>query len=267
MSKLNDSTLKILKKYRLDTDMSVFGNENKLYDVVKVMDDMVGNQVSKYVGNTPILDSNSTKEVTCVKLARYSPNVSGIERPRELTINLVMNNEPLSSCPANVLVFDYSSFKLINKYYLGSQTLCVGYASSPTKFLGYIVVNFTNKTVGCYKDISGTQLIDSDTTITNVFITWYFLVFDRSLNISQTGTDYTVSALFGDYTADNSGTKMNVPKSINKIISLPEIISSFEQCYIATYTQDYKGASSNTNLLSKIAVCLYATQQLIITEV
>ena len=32
MSKLNDSTLKILKKYRLDTDMSVFGNENKLYD-------------------------------------------------------------------------------------------------------------------------------------------------------------------------------------------------------------------------------------------
>ena len=30
MSKLNDSTLKILKKYRLDTDMSVFGNENKL---------------------------------------------------------------------------------------------------------------------------------------------------------------------------------------------------------------------------------------------
>lgn len=29
MSKLNDSTLKIFKKYRLDTDMSVFGDENK----------------------------------------------------------------------------------------------------------------------------------------------------------------------------------------------------------------------------------------------
>lgn len=57
MSKLNDSTLKIFKKYRLDTNMSVFGNENKLYDVVKVMDDMVGNQVSKYVSAINVLNS------------------------------------------------------------------------------------------------------------------------------------------------------------------------------------------------------------------
>ena len=61
MSKLNDSTLKILKKYRLDTDMSVFGNENKLYDVVKVMDDMVGNQVSKYATSCYYFDSLSTR--------------------------------------------------------------------------------------------------------------------------------------------------------------------------------------------------------------
>ena len=61
MSKLNDSTLKILKKYRLDTDMSVFGNENKLHDVVKVMDDMVGNQVSKYVAKVSYLSSTQTQ--------------------------------------------------------------------------------------------------------------------------------------------------------------------------------------------------------------
>ena len=60
MSKLNDSTLKILKKYRLDTDMSVFGNENKLYDVVKVMDDMVGNQVGKYVSSVYYMSSTET---------------------------------------------------------------------------------------------------------------------------------------------------------------------------------------------------------------
>lgn len=60
MSKLNDSTLKIFKKYRLDTNMSVFGNENKLYDVVKVMDDMVGNQVSKYAFSGSYYDSLST---------------------------------------------------------------------------------------------------------------------------------------------------------------------------------------------------------------
>ena len=63
MSKLNDSTLKILKKYRLDTDMSVFGNENKLYDVVKVMDDMVGNQVSKYVGDVYCLSSTKNTSI------------------------------------------------------------------------------------------------------------------------------------------------------------------------------------------------------------
>ena len=62
MSKLNDSTLKILKKYRLDTDMSVFGNENKLYDVVKVMDDMVGTQVGSKKTITWFRDSLNTEE-------------------------------------------------------------------------------------------------------------------------------------------------------------------------------------------------------------
>lgn len=38
MSKLNDSTLKILKKYKPDTNMSVFGNENKLNEVINLMD-------------------------------------------------------------------------------------------------------------------------------------------------------------------------------------------------------------------------------------
>ena len=61
MSKLNDSTLKILKKYRLDTDMSVFGNENKLYDVVKVMDDMVGGQVGSKSVITWFYDSLNTE--------------------------------------------------------------------------------------------------------------------------------------------------------------------------------------------------------------
>lgn len=38
MSKLNDSTLKIFKKYKPDTNMSVFGNENKLNEVINLMD-------------------------------------------------------------------------------------------------------------------------------------------------------------------------------------------------------------------------------------
>lgn len=38
MSKLNDSTLKIFKKYKPDANMSVFGNENKLNEVVNIMD-------------------------------------------------------------------------------------------------------------------------------------------------------------------------------------------------------------------------------------
>ena len=71
MSKLNDSTLKILKKYRLDTDMSVFGNENKLYDVVKVMDDMVGGQVGKYIGQLPYWDS--TKPETSKRYYYFLP--------------------------------------------------------------------------------------------------------------------------------------------------------------------------------------------------
>ena len=77
MSKLNDSTLKIFKKYRLDTDMSVFGNENKLYDVVKVMDDMVGNQVSNKAGTALFLNSSGASTVYHVNLnsgvATYTP--------------------------------------------------------------------------------------------------------------------------------------------------------------------------------------------------
>ena len=258
MSKLNDSTLKILKKYRLDTDMSVFGNENKLYDVVKVMDDMVGNQVSKYVGNAYYFDSNTNRNVTMFQL----PN--GISQPKTVPCDFGVDG-----LLSDVIVFDKLSMKMIYKLPKNSQKICVGYANCYTDLIGYIVVDFANKTVGCYKDIYGLQLIDINSTYRYAYITWYGIFSNLPVNYSLYSTSTACSALFGDYSSDHYGSaSISLPKVVNNLIQLPSYISEFENIYINTSTSGYKEGSSNTNFQSKIASeVLYTEQKLVFVEV
>ena len=259
MSKLNDSTLKILKKYRLDTDMSVFGNENKLYDVVKVMDDMVGNQVSKYVGNAYYFDSNTNVNISTFGI----PN--GISQPKTVPCDLGVDG-----LLSDVIVFDKLSMKMIAKYNKNSQKICVGYANCNTDLIGYIVIDFPNKTVGCYKDINGLQLIDVNLTYKNAYITWYGIFSNLPVNYSLNSSPTTCSALFGEYSSDNltGSVTLSLPKIVNNLIQLPSYISEFENIYINTSNYGYKEKSSNTNFQNKIVSdVLYTQQKLIFVEV
>lgn len=103
MSKLNDSTLKILKKYRLDTDMSVFGNENKLYDVVKVMDDMVGNQVSNKAGTALFWDSLVSSSRYHLLLNSNSATYTPYQR----------SNDKFTTTATKQLCFDALTYKYV----------------------------------------------------------------------------------------------------------------------------------------------------------
>ena len=126
MSKLNDSTLKILKKYRLDTDMSVFGNENKLYDVVKVMDDMVGNQVSKYVGNVYYLSSTKNASMDIFKATSSGK-----------TTNVLLNFE-LNQPQAPILFFDPFSLKYEGKVDETSSVMPLAKMYLNNNFVAYL---------------------------------------------------------------------------------------------------------------------------------
>lgn len=141
MSKLNDSTLKILKKYRLDTDMSVFGNENKLYDVVKVMDDMVGGQVSKYKAPVYYASSLKTKKY-------YSHSV------KDSSVFMTTENTTDISSPNILIIADAKSYKVLS-IAEKPNTICIGYLQGTTKILGYVCYDIQNKYFGVYSDISG----------------------------------------------------------------------------------------------------------------
>lgn len=263
MSKLNDSTLKILKKYRLDTDMSVFGNENKLYDVVKVMDDMVGNQVSKYVANIDYRNSTMTENIKEIHLT------NGITQPKTIEFNITLNDSDVNSYPVKALVFDKQTMKLIRSYKENSPVICVGYVSSYREHIGYIVVNFVNKTLGCYKDIHGHELISPNTNIKHIYINWYLIIGNASTGYIDCSNSNTVSALFGDYTSDYLGDTdlFTINKLAKSIITLPEIVGSYDECYISPNTENGVGASSNTSFPYKTLLQLKLTSKLNITEV
>lgn len=209
MSKLNDSTLKILKKYRLDTDMSVFGNENKLYDVVKVMDDMVGNQVSKYVGYCRYADS-----LTQTNDWRYLILKSGS----------AINSITYSSPKPNIMVLlDPLSYKTLYVYRSekGSRAI-IGYIrkGSDDSIYAYIGIDFDESKISLYSDPSLT--IDLTGTIQeNISVYSQPVVIFSDIKCSNT-TIYLQHLL--DISSYSSN--MQYYKITSGIINLPEIVGS-----------------------------------------
>lgn len=149
MSKLNDSTLKILKKYRLDTDMSVFGNENKLYDVVKVMDDMVGNQVGTHIGNAYYADSLTTQSTSYCSF-RIDKQFEYAPKQIEYTENNIANHQ---------FVFDMISYKYLYDNIVGNKILIgrVNKVNSSGAFiltLGYLAYDKSDRMLKIFTDLS-----------------------------------------------------------------------------------------------------------------
>lgn len=206
MSKLNDSTLKILKKYRLDTDMSVFGNENKLYDVVKVMDDMVGNQVSKYVGNVNYL--SSTKNTT---LDVFKATSSG------KTTNVTLSFE-IKQPQSPILFFDPFSLKYEGKVDETTSVMPLAKMYLNKTFVAYLVCEISTKAVYLSRDIYGNNIfkvsVNSGDTI-------YFATFLKFSNktYSNTGSAFQYTSLF-EFTTTNS--YLSLPSETSGIITIPE---------------------------------------------
>lgn len=208
MSKLNDSTLKILKKYRLDTDMSVFGNENKLYDVVKVMDDMVGNQVSKYVGKVGYLSSINNQNATY-----YTATQSGTTKTFNTSINI-------TTPKSLILFFDPFSLKYAGKIDETSSFMPVAKMYVNDNFVAYVVCNISTKDIFLSKNIGGSEPI---TVSINNGDTIHFITFLKLSNNTYScsgGPDYFHS-LF-NFTFQT--TSKLFPQSVSNIISLPEEI-------------------------------------------
>ena len=206
MSKLNDSTLKILKKYRLDTDMSVFGNENKLYDVVKVMDDMVGNQVSKYVGEVYYL--SSTKSSSSVG---YKVTSSGKTTNATLSFEIKQPQSPILffdpfSLKYECKVDETSSFMPLAKMYLNNS------------FVAYVVCEISSNVVYLSKDIYGNNIFKVSV---NAGDTIYFTSFSRFSNTTYSvgGASFAYSLLF-EFTATSSN--LVLPFPAKGIITIPE---------------------------------------------
>lgn len=227
MSKLNDSTLKILKKYRLDTDMSVFGNENKLYDVVKVMDDMVGGQVSDVKANMPYFDSTVTVGISY--WCKIQDSATPVYTPTKSGMTI---NKPVTD-GYHEYVFDGLSLK-----YLGDN------ATSDIMKYGYLLLSDDTKlylgisdVARLYYDVGCTNEIPSDYNLTQsyVFVS-YVIVRNDILNKKSAkpicyGLNYYylfgVSSSDVNITAGPTNKKFYYavsPNQVKSIISSPEII-------------------------------------------
>lgn len=210
MSKLNDSTLKIFKKYRLDTNMSVFGNENKLYDVVKVMDDMVGNQVSKYVGYCRYADS----------LTQTTRTWSYLLLKEGSAIKSINYNSPK---PNIMVVVDPLSYKTLYVYRSenGSRAI-IGYIrkESDDSIYAYIGIDFDESKVSLYSDPSLT--IDLTGTIQEDII-----VYSQPVVIFSDIKCSTIT-IYLDHLLDISShsSKMRYYNITSGVINLPEIVGS-----------------------------------------
>ena len=243
MSKLNDSTLKIFKKYRLDTDMSVFGNENKLYDVVKVMDDMVGNQVSKYVGKVGYLSSINSENASCYKATK-----SGKTTTFTTSINI-------TAPKSLILFFDPFSLKYEGKIDETASFMPVAKMYVNDNFIAYAVADISSKEIFLSKNIGGSEpikiSINSGDTIH--FIT--FLKLSNNTYSCSGGPDYFYS-LF-NFTFE---TKSKVfPKSESNIIALPDEILMLD------ITKKIYCGSDNAN--PKVTPNLYSTSLAINTNI
>lgn len=225
MSKLNDSTLKIFKKYRLDTDMSVFGNENKLYDVVKVMDDMVGGQVSEYKAFSDYISSLSTE-----KIYSYSVNADSV-------FNVVEKTSTISS-PDVLIIVDGLSYKVVSIFEKPS-TICVGYLQGKTRILGYICYDIINKNFGVYSDISGMNSL-TGTRCDEEFSAIPFILFSSSeLLVGSSSSPYALtSSLVSNVIGNSRGYERG--RIVTGDITLPEeIVNLLPEGYVGNTSLVY----------------------------
>ena len=206
MSKLNDSTLKILKKYRLDTDMSVFGNENKLYDVVKVMDDMVGNQVSKYVGDSFYFSSTSNKTYSA-----FRSTSSGSFKTDSFT-------QQFAEITSKRVYFDGFSLKFLGVVNANPKTIPACEILKNNTFAGYIGIDIETKTINIYSDLQCSQMITVSVNIGDVLVFRSLLFFtNQYFPYSIGGFDF--SNIF-DFTYER--TNIRIPQFTHGNITLPE---------------------------------------------
>lgn len=208
MSKLNDSTLKILKKYRLDTDMSVFGNENKLYDVVKVMDDMVGNQVSKYVGDVYYLSSTKNTSIDVFKATSSGK-----------TTNVTLSFE-IKQPQSPILFFDPFSLKYEGKVDDTSSVMPLAKMYLNNNFVAYLVCEISTKSTYLSQDIYGNNIFKVSVNTGDTIYFSTFLMFSNTIySVSGNAFDYT--SLF-EFTTTTS--YLTAPETTRNIITLPEPI-------------------------------------------
>lgn len=212
MSKLNDSTLKILKKYRLDTDMSVFGNENKLYDVVKVMDDMVGNQVSKYVGNCNYFSSTSTENYSCFYVTSKGKSTTA------------SYSEDLPKPTEKRIYFDPFTLKFLGVVAPNSNTLPVCQVLKNQNLIGYFVFNLDDKLVLFYEDFELNSPTKFSVNKGDIIEVRSMLIFSNEKYIH----DYTPISMTSFFEFTTSSNNSIVPKSIRGNISIPEQITMLD---------------------------------------
>lgn len=206
MSKLNDSTLKILKKYRLDTDMSVFGNENKLYDVVKVMDDMVGNQVSKYAGDVYYLSSTKNSNTLVYKATSAGK-----------TTNVLLNFD-INQPQAPILFFDPFSLKYEGKVDETSSVMPLAKMYLNNNFVAYLVCEISTKSTYLSQDIYGNNMFKVSVNAGDIIYFSNFLMFSNT-TYSNSGASFDFTSLF-EFTTSSS--YLVLPSAVNGIITIPE---------------------------------------------
>ena len=229
MSKLNDSTLKILKKYRLDTDMSVFGNENKLYDVVKVMDDMVGNQVSKYVANIAYLDST-----------RYDRfQMLTIDKP---VISISDTSWTGSKPVSNLYYFNRLSMKQLFTITPNDTKIPICEIFSNRSFIGVLA---WNSTINVIQALDYSLNKPLDTSLISRYIGFArFLIFSETPYTIGTDSFPSIKTMinYNDDTHPTSETNYAVDFGYGGgIITLPELVKNFDSVYSQI---QYTGSSS-----------------------
>ena len=208
MSKLNDSTLKILKKYRLDTDMSVFGNENKLYDVVKVMDDMVGNQVSKYAGAISVLSSLDTS----------APNTRIATRTSVFAEYSYDGVKPTIS--NDVYVYNALSMKKIKIFKPDDNIFPIGCLSDKDgNVICHVNLDLERNKYFCSSDELGTNNL-TGTSVPIIKVAFASYVYFSTSPVYFSGLSVDISNIINGESAGN----VSFPTGIKLAITLPEEI-------------------------------------------
>lgn len=208
MSKLNDSTLKIFKKYRLDTNMSVFGDENKLYDVVKVMDDMVGNQVSKYAGLVTYLSSTRLQ-------SSYYWRATSSGKTTNATATFTFN-KPQSQ----ILLFDPLSLKYAGKIDETSSFIPLAKMYVNDNFVAYVVGEISTNAIFLSEDFNGFNTFKvSINSGDNISFRTFLKLSNSTYSIS--GDPFYLVGLF-EFTTESKAKLF--PKSELNIITLPDEI-------------------------------------------